>query len=178
MYAGAHTMCGARGVCMSARFSHPTDQPQRNLRDQRFNMRMSSQQRYLIGRAAAALDKTETDFMLEVTTSAAERVLTDRRWFALDEEAWSQFDGLLDAPADLLKGGSPREVPCLLMGRLAVTSDEQGRHLGKSLLIDGLLRAVRLSNEVGFRALLIHARDDTARSWYLHQARSFQTSPT
>lgn len=82
------------------------------------------------------------------------------------------------APPDLLKGGSPREVPCLLLGRLAVTRQEQGRHLGRSLLADALRRAVRLSNEIGFRSLLVHARDDAARSWYLHQARSFQGSPT
>jgi len=61
-------------------------------------MRMSSQQRHLIGRAAAALDKTETDFMLEAATSAAERVLTDRRWFALSDDAWARFEELLDAP--------------------------------------------------------------------------------
>lgn len=73
-------------------------QAQRKPRDERFNMRMSSQQRHLIARAAAALDKTETDFMLDVATSAAERVLTDRRWFALDDAALDRFEELLDAP--------------------------------------------------------------------------------
>lgn len=82
---------------MPARVPDP-DHSQRNPRDQRFNMRMSSQQRHLIGRAAAVLDKTETDFMLEAATSAAERVLTDRRWFVLDERAWARFEELLDAP--------------------------------------------------------------------------------
>lgn len=83
-----------------------------------------------------------------------------------------------NAPVDLLKGGAPREVPCLLLGRLAVDGPEQGRDLGRSLLVDALLRTVRLSNDVGFRALLIHARDDEARRWYQHQARTFQPSPT
>lgn len=83
-----------------------------------------------------------------------------------------------EVPADLLKGGAPREVPCLLLGRLAVDAPERGRHLGKSLLVDALRRTVRISNDVGVRALLIHARDEEARRWYLHQARSFQDSPT
>ncbi|MGH9184259.1 MAG: DUF1778 domain-containing protein [Acidimicrobiales bacterium] len=83
---------------MTARSTRQTEQAPRIPRDQRFNMRMSAHQRHLIGRAAAALDKTETDFMLEAATSAAERVLTDRRWFALGDEAWSRFEELLDAP--------------------------------------------------------------------------------
>lgn len=81
------------------------------------------------------------------------------------------------APADVAKN-APREIPCLLIGRLAVTRSEQGAHLGRSLLVDALLRAARISEEVAFRALLIHARDETARSWYRHQARSFEDSPS
>lgn len=82
------------------------------------------------------------------------------------------------APAGLSKGGAPVEIPCLLIGRLAVHHAEQGARLGRSLLTDALLRAVRISDDVGFRALLIHARDEEAKSWYRHQARSFQESPT
>jgi len=82
------------------------------------------------------------------------------------------------APADLIKGGAPAEIPCLLIGRLAVHNPEQGARLGRSLLIDALLRAVRISEDVGFRALLIHARDEQAKAWYRHQARSFQESPS
>lgn len=82
------------------------------------------------------------------------------------------------APADLKKGGAPKEIPCLLLGRMAVARVEQGAHLGRSLLIDALLRVVRVSEDAGVRALLIHARDDEARRWYQHQARSFQSSPT
>jgi uncharacterized protein (DUF1778 family) len=67
-------------------------------RDQRFNMRMSAQQRQIIATAAAALDKSETDFMLDVTIQEAERVLADRRWFVVDAKAWSTFDRMLDEP--------------------------------------------------------------------------------
>ncbi|CAN5528676.1 MAG: GNAT family N-acetyltransferase [Iamia sp.] len=82
------------------------------------------------------------------------------------------------APADLKKGGAPREIPCLLLGRMAVDRAEQGAHLGRSLLIDALLRVVRVSEDAGVRALLIHARDDEAGCWYQHQSRSFQPSPS
>lgn len=83
-----------------------------------------------------------------------------------------------DAPTSLTKGGPPAEIPCILLGRMAVDVSEQGKHLGQSMMIDALLRIVRVSSEAGVRALLIHARDENARSWYLHLARSFQPSPS
>lgn len=82
------------------------------------------------------------------------------------------------APDEIKKGGVPKDVSSILLGRMAVHADEQDRHLGSSLLTDALLRIARLSGDVGVRALLIHARDESARSWYLHQARTFVSSPT
>lgn len=82
------------------------------------------------------------------------------------------------AHPDLLKGGTPSEIPCLLIGRMAVNQQDQGAHLGRSLLIDALRRVVRLLDDVGFRALVIHARDEEAKAWYQHQARSFRQSPS
>jgi uncharacterized protein (DUF1778 family) len=65
----------------------------------RLNIRASSQQQQLIRSAAAAVDKSVTDFVLESATANAERVLADRRWFVLTDEAWADFEALLDAPA-------------------------------------------------------------------------------
>lgn len=74
---------------------YPAQRPQR---DSRLNLRTSSHQDDLIRRAASALGKSVTDFVLESATAQAERVLTDRRWFALDDERWTEFQTLLDAP--------------------------------------------------------------------------------
>lgn len=71
---------------------------ERNQRAARLNLRTSTQQQQLIRSAAAALDKSVTDFVLESAMSHAERVLTDRSWFVLSEEAWGDFQTLLDAP--------------------------------------------------------------------------------
>ena len=76
--------------------SQPTTE--RKQRDTRLNLRTSAQQQQLIRNAAAALDKSVTDFVLESATVNAERVLADRRWFLLSEQAWSDFQDLLDAP--------------------------------------------------------------------------------
>ena len=74
----------------------PTDA--RPARDQRVNLRVSTRQEQLIRRAAAATDRTMTDFILESVVDRAEQVLADRRWFLADEAQWAEFQRLLDAP--------------------------------------------------------------------------------
>lgn len=67
-------------------------------RSSRLELRTSSQQQQLIRRAAAALDKSVTEFVLESATIAAEQILADRRWLMLDDEQWDRSQELLDAP--------------------------------------------------------------------------------
>lgn len=80
------------------------------------------------------------------------------------------------APAPVAKR-APRQVPCLLLARLAVAQDMQGFGLGRGLLLDALRRTVGLADSVGIRALLVHSRDDAARQFYLAQAE-FLESPS
>lgn len=67
-------------------------------RDVSINLRASSQQRALIDRAAEAVGKSRSDFMLEAARREAEAVLLDRRYLALDPEAFHAFLERLDAP--------------------------------------------------------------------------------
>lgn len=62
------------------------------------NIRALEVQRALIDKAAASLNKTRSDFMLEVACQEAENVLLDRRLFLADDDAFSKFQALLDAP--------------------------------------------------------------------------------
>lgn len=80
-------------------------------------------------------------------------------------------------PDSLTRGGVPTEVPVLLLARLAVDETEQGSGLGRALLKDVFQRTARIAAEVGCRALLVHARDDFARSFYERNA-DFMQSPT
>ncbi len=66
--------------------------------------------------------------------------------------------------------GAPKQIPCLLLARLAVDQSMQGLGLGRGLLADVLRRTVGLADAVGIRALLVHARDDEARRFYLAHA--------
>lgn len=65
-----------------------------------------------------------------------------------------------------IRQGLPRLVPVMVLGRLAVDLDYQGRGIGRGLLKDALLRTLQVSRDVGVRALLIHAIDDEAKAFY------------
>lgn len=79
--------------------------------------------------------------------------------------------------AERVTKGMPRhEIPAVLLARLAVDSAVQGRGLGAWLLRDAMLRTVAVSEEVGIRALLVHAIDDSARAFYTRFR--FEPSPT
>ncbi|WP_157314578.1 DUF1778 domain-containing protein [Chitinibacter sp. GC72] len=70
------------------------------MRDIAINLRAHSEQRDLIDRAASALGKNRSDFMLEAACEKAQAVILDRTFFALDEAAFSRFSAALDAPVD------------------------------------------------------------------------------
>ena len=62
------------------------------------NLRVSRWQRALIDRAAGALGKNRSDFMLEAACREADAVLLDRRLFLLEEKDYQQFTAALDRP--------------------------------------------------------------------------------
>src|SRR5258708_39634043 len=65
------------------------------------NIRVEPSQRDVIDRAARALGKDRSAFIRETAYREAERVLLDRRFFALDDKDCSRFISALDAvPAD------------------------------------------------------------------------------
>jgi len=80
------------------------------------------------------------------------------------------------APARVTKGLPRHPVPVMLLARLAVDLTAQGQGLGRALLKDALLRTAQAAQIAGIRALLVHAKDDQARAWYL--SFDFEPSPT
>ncbi len=67
-------------------------------RDVNINLRASGKQRSLIDRAAEALGRNRSDFMLEAACREAESVLLDRRYFGLDADTFKDFTAMLDSP--------------------------------------------------------------------------------
>lgn len=66
-------------------------------------------------------------------------------------------------------------IPVILLARLAIDESEKGKGLGKILLRDALLRAVRASEIAGLQAFLVHAKDEPAKAFY--EKFGFQSSP-
>lgn len=63
------------------------------------NMRAPRQLRDLIDKAAAAIGKTRTEFMLDSARRSAEEVLLDQRLFNLSDEKYEAFMRILDRPS-------------------------------------------------------------------------------
>lgn len=62
------------------------------------------------------------------------------------------------------------QIPCTLLGRLAVDTDYRGLGLGSHLLLDALQRALLQSGEIASWAVVVDAMDEAARSFCLHYA--------
>jgi GNAT superfamily N-acetyltransferase len=69
----------------------------------------------------------------------------------------------------------PDPLPILLLGRLAIDRRHHNHGLGRALLRDVMLRAVRVAADAGVFAILVHAVSEQAKRFYL--SRGFVESP-
>lgn len=74
-----------------------------------------------------------------------------------------------DAPGRVRRN-APDTIPVSVIGRLAVSLSHAGRGLGADLLSDALRRIAVASQSVGMAAVLVHAKDDRAKAFYLRCA--------
>ena len=72
-----------------------------------------------------------------------------------------------EASSDVARGMSTRfPIPVVKLARLAVDRKSQRTGLGGGLLLDALERSVRASEDVGIRAVVVDAIDQSAESFY------------
>jgi GNAT superfamily N-acetyltransferase len=69
----------------------------------------------------------------------------------------------------------PEAIPVMVIGRLAVDREHQGKGLGSALLKDALLRTLNAASIAGIRAVLLHAVSDDAMRFY--ENAGFSASP-
>jgi len=74
-----------------------------------------------------------------------------------------------------LQRNMPDPLPVILLGRLAVDLTQQGRRIGRAMLVDALKRALQVSQQIGARAVMVHAIDEAAARFY--QAAGFTRFP-
>lgn len=58
------------------------------------------------------------------------------------------------------------DLPTILLGRLAIDKDFQGKGFGAMLLIDALRRCSEISDSVGAFAIIVDPLDDAAEQFY------------
>ncbi len=80
------------------------------------------------------------------------------------------------APERVQKGLAKHPVPVMLLARLAVDRQWQAKGVGRSLIKNAVLRTAQASEIAGIRALMVHAKDQAARSF--HEQFDFVPSPT
>lgn len=72
-----------------------------------------------------------------------------------------------DLPPENAKKLPKHPVPVARMGRLAVDNSTKGQGLGKLLMVDAIKRVQTASELIGVYALLVDAKDDAAKNFYL-----------
>ena len=81
-----------------------------------------------------------------------------------------------EAAPRLTKGLSKTPIPIMLLARLAVDSEWQGKGVGSGLLRNAMQRTLQAADIAGVRAFLVHAKDDKAKQFY--EYFDFLPSPT
>lgn len=75
-----------------------------------------------------------------------------------------------------IKRNMPDPMPVAVLGRLAVDLNWQEKGLGQDLLTDAIKRISIASEQIGIRAIIVHALHDKAKSF--NTSRGFKQSPT
>jgi GNAT superfamily N-acetyltransferase len=80
-----------------------------------------------------------------------------------------------DAPGKV-KRNMPNPIPAMILGRLAVDLNHQGKGIGIGLVQDAVKRTLQASEIAGIRVILVHALNDTAKQFYQEKC-GFKVSP-
>ena len=72
-----------------------------------------------------------------------------------------------EGPKRLGSGLGNYPIPIILLARLAVDLSLQRLGVGRALLRDVMLRVIRISEDVGVRALVVDAINEDARNYYI-----------
>jgi GNAT superfamily N-acetyltransferase len=72
----------------------------------------------------------------------------------------------LEVPERIRKGMGQYPVPVVILARLAVSQQDQGRGIGLGLLQDAIRRTMLMAEQAGIRAMMTHPIDEDAAKFY------------
>lgn len=70
----------------------------------------------------------------------------------------------------------PDPIPVIILARPAVDVSLHGKGVGADLLHDAVLRCYRVAENIGVRAIMVHALTEEAKGFYAHHG--FKASQT
>ncbi|MBE0508884.1 MAG: GNAT family N-acetyltransferase [Marinospirillum sp.] len=71
------------------------------------------------------------------------------------------------APGKLKRGGAPKTIPVIKLGRFGMDRSFQGLGYGSDLLVDAVERCISASETIAAKAIIVNALDEQAREFYL-----------
>ncbi len=74
-----------------------------------------------------------------------------------------------------IRRNMPDPVPVMVLARLAVDQRFQGHQLGAAMLQNAVRRTLAVAQNIGVRALLVHALNESSQQFYIHYG--FEPSP-
>jgi predicted GNAT family N-acyltransferase len=100
-----------------------------------------------------------------------------KTWVAIPKNGDGQVTGYYslsmaelkqDSLPEVSRKGLPRyPLPAIRIGRLGVTRSMQGKRLGETLLVDALLRGIRLAEDIGVYGVIVNATNEQAKVFYV-----------
>jgi GNAT superfamily N-acetyltransferase len=108
---------------------------------------------------------------------------TSRTWVVIDKQARAVVAYYASSTASVMRTSAPRHIawdqpvdlPAVLLGRMAVDGRHQGKGLDGAMLKHFMTKAIEVSEKVGVRLVLVHAKDEQAKGFYRHHG--FAASP-
>ncbi len=126
--------------------------------------------------------ETSLDNWLKKRARANERSRASRTYVLCDDNRVIGYYALAAgsmankiAPGKI-KRNMPDPIPVMVMGRLAIAQEYQGKKLGDALFRDAILRSLQAADIAGMKAIVVHAISAEAKKFYLD--RSFIESPS
>jgi GNAT superfamily N-acetyltransferase len=108
---------------------------------------------------------------------------TSRRWVVIDRPTKMVVAYYASSTASVMRAAAPRRVarnqpadlPAILLGRMAVDIRHQDKGVGDAMLKHFMTKAIQVSEKVGVRLVLVHAKNEQAKDFYRHHG--FVESP-
>jgi len=125
----------------------------------------------------AALNDWLVRYAMQAQSSGSARtcvVVEGTRVVAYFSLAVGQADAM-EVPDRIRKGMGRYPIPVVILARLAVSLQDQGKGIGIGMLQEAIRRTIGIADQAGVRALLTHPIDEEASRFY--RRFGFESSP-